>query len=46
MTKEQAEIRIKAAAYAVAVELGWQEAARLLQSAAAELQETAWNDRR
>lgn len=42
MTKEQAQIKIKAAAYAVAAELGWQEAARLLQAAASELQNAAW----
>ena len=46
MTKEQAEIKVKAAAYAVAAELGWQEATKILKAAADELERAAWNDRR
>jgi hypothetical protein len=45
MSKEQAEIKIKAAAYAVAAELGWQQAAILLKKVADELQTAAWKDR-
>ena len=42
MTKEEAEIKIKASAYMVAAELGVTEAVKLLQKIANELKDTQW----
>jgi hypothetical protein len=46
MTKSEAEAKIKAAAWAVAAEIGWREAIRMLQQAAAEIESTQWKDGR
>lgn len=42
MTKEQAEAKIKAAAWAAAAEIGWREAVQMLEQAAAEIQSQQW----
>lgn len=40
--KAKAEMEIKAAAYGAAAKLGWQEAVKLLQQAAAEIENSQW----
>lgn len=42
MTKEQAEARIKAAAWLAASEIGWREAIAMLQAAAKEIEDQQW----
>lgn len=42
MSKEQAEMQIKAAAYAVAASIGWREAIKMLNAAAAEIENMQW----
>lgn len=42
MTKEEAEMKIKAAGYLAAAELGWQEAVKLLQRVAREIEDAQW----
>ncbi len=47
MTKEEAEAKIKAAAWAVAASnQGWREAVRLLRMLADEITTAQWRDRR
>ena len=43
MDKAEAEMKIKAAAYAVASELSWQEAVKLLKRVASEIEDAQWN---
>jgi hypothetical protein len=43
VTKEQAEAKIKAAAWAAASEIGWREALRMLERVAAEIEAQQWS---
>ena len=42
MTKEQAEAKIKAAAWSAASEIGWREAIAMLEKAAREIEAQQW----
>jgi hypothetical protein len=42
MQREQAEARIKAAAWTAAAEIGWREAIEMLQKAAREIEDAQW----
>lgn len=46
MTKTEAEIKIKAAAWSVAAEIGWREAISLLEQVAREIEATQWKEAR
>lgn len=43
MTQQEAEMKIKAAAYAVAAELGAREAVEMLQQVAREIDNAQWS---
>lgn len=43
MTKEQAEAKIKAAAWVAASEIGWREAVAMLERAAREIEGQQWS---